>query len=187
MSKRYHSFTEKLKQGNSAEDLIKGRLEKKLRTVTLSQIRFGDAPDKQRRGIDQALEKEEPTIDIKARDNYTHRFGDILLETVSDEERGTDGWFYKDMDLVVYVWWNQREDGFIDGYIIAMVDELREWFDENKEQFQVKRAKSHEDGRQWTTRNRAVPISEFPDGTLVNFDPSLPEPEHQTELGERWV
>lgn len=185
MSGDVHDFDESLKRGIHWEDELKDRLRNKLMSMSLEQVRFEEDPDMQRRGIDQVLEQDTANFDIKVRDHKYANAGDILLETVSVVEQDIDGWFYSsDSDVVVYVFENESGGNLCKGYFIIITEALREWFEERKYRFQPVFAMSIRNGEKWETKSRVVPVNSFPDGTLVEFDPTLPQPDSQTKMGE---
>lgn len=184
MSSDSHDFDESLGMGLKWEQVLKERLEKVLLATGLESISFEEKPDKQRSGIDLVLQQENPNVDVKARGNYALQFGDILLETWSVWEKTKRGWAFKpDIDLVAYVFENEAGTNLVKGYFIVMSDEFRDWFQENATNYPEKEAENSSFGG-YTTLNRAVPIEDFPPGTLVEFDPTQFEPveDEQQEL-----
>lgn len=176
-------FEIQLKDSQKWETLIRPRLTEMMITRAIESIDFETDPDVQRSGIDIILKQEKVSADLKVRSYWTHRFRDILLET---DVGGKPGWFYTTKaNLIFYVWKNEHETNLVDGYIIHMTPELREWFEKNKQNFSLKVSKSRSDetGREWLTENRAVPIDEFPKGSIFRFNPYLDLSE-QKKLGE---
>lgn len=186
MSSDAHDFDEKLEQGLKWESELADTLETILVTKGLEQISFEDNAEMQRSGIDLVLQQDSPNIDVKCREHYAIQFGDILLETWSVYEENKRGWVYKpDIDLVAYVFENRPGTNLQKGYFIVMSDVFREWFQENATEYPQKVAENSSFGG-YTTVNRAVPMEDFPEETLIEFDPALPEPQEspQTNLTE---
>lgn len=188
MSSDAHDFGESLDMGLKWEQILKPRLKQVLVAASLESISFEENPDMQRNGIDMVLQQENPNVDVKARGHYALQYGDILLETWSVWEENKVGWAFKpDIDLVAYVFENEPGTNLKQGYFIVMSDEFRDWFQENADNYPEKEAKNGSFGG-YTTLNRAVPIEDFPQGTLIEFDPTQFEPaeDEQQELSD-WL
>lgn len=181
-----HDFYESLEMGVGWEKEFADRLESILITRGLEGVSFADDPAAQRDGIDLVLQQDRPTVDLKTRRHYALQFNDILLETWSVWEQRKRGWVFNEAtDLVVYIFENRDGSDAEEGYFIALDDEFQEWFEAHEEDYPRKEADNSSFGG-YTTVNRAVPMEEFPDGKLVPFDPSLPEPREtpQSKLDE---
>lgn len=184
MSSDAHDFDESLDMGLKWERILKPKLEKVLLATSLESISFEENPDMQRSGIDLVLQQENPNVDVKAREHDALQYGDILIETHSVYEKGELGWAFKPaIDLVAYVFENEAGTNLEEGYLIVMSDEFRDWFQENATNYPEKEADNSSFGG-YTTLNRAVPMEDFPPGTLIEFDPTQFEPanDDQQEL-----
>lgn len=141
---------------------------------SVHRVTYAENPEVQKHGIDGFLTTKKPTVDTKTRGYDAYRYHDILIETLSIRERDILGWFYTtNADVIAYVWTNSSGTNLVDGYLLFMSDSVRQWFETNKNQFKVKIAHSKAKGKEWTTENRAVPISQFPKGTLYRFNPQI--------------
>jgi len=134
--------------------------------------------DIQRKGIDSKLTFTPTNYEVKCRDYDSRRFmssgGDILLETeMTTSYGGTKrGWYYTtEADYVAYCWWNPKKTDIYEGYLIRIQDpRLRNWFEKNGDSYETKKALTvAENGREWWTYNRVVPVKDFPPNTLIPF------------------
>jgi hypothetical protein len=174
-------FQNNLANGDRWQEKLQPKLKQILLVKGLETVKWGEHPELQRRGIDAILKQKTARVELKVRDYRFYKRKDILLETETGinpqtHAGGRPGWFYTtEADLVIYVWKNERGTNLIDGYFICMTEDLREWFRKNEHGFQELMALSldRETGQTWITKNRAVPIGEFPVGSLVQFDPAL--------------
>jgi len=171
-----NDFEEKLKEGNVWEELLKEKLAKVLFTESVKRIEYSDGEyeaELQKTGIDGIINRKVVTFDVKARKHWCYKHNDILIETVSVVENDILGWFYTSKaDFVAYVWENEDRTDLIDGYLIFIQDiDLKVWFEVHHERFIEKEAESN--NHQWHTLNRVVPIDEFPDGTILQFNPTI--------------
>ena len=169
-----HNFNEKVR-----EEKLKNKLAKILFTKSVKRIPFD--PNRvyrvklQKACIDGIIHQKTVTFDIKVRDFHFLRFKDILIETVSVVESNKSGWFYyTKSNFIVYVWKNERGTNLKDGYFLFIQDrKLRDWFEENRSRHPIKHARSTRNGYTWRTENVAVPIKDFPSGTIMRFNPRL--------------
>ena len=162
-------------------------MEKISRIRLREKVRYlGENQEFQRKGIDGILYAETAKIDPKVRDYSVYKWKDILIETISVMEENKLGWFYtSEADIVAYVWENPSKTNLIDGFFIFIQNkDLKEWFEKYKNKHPEKRrvATSLRTGIIWHTENFAVPINEFPKGTLIRFDPKLPSLGKQSML-----
>ena len=115
-----------------------------------------------------------------------YKWNDILIETVSIIEQRKLGWFYTSKaDIVPYVWENPSRTNLIDGYFVFIQNkELREWFEEYKRKHPLKKRIAHSESKTgfWSTENYAVAIQDFPDRSILRFNPHLPEMGKQVVL-----
>lgn len=172
-----HSFQEKLSLGEEWEVKIKPAIENQIQSFSAERIQFDEEPEKQLSGIDQTLTQDSFNIDVKVRDNR-YCCDDVFIETVSVEERNSDGWLYSDgTDIVAYCWLNRLGDNLCDGVLLETSNPFVEWFEGNKTKFKEKRLQSvdEETGRKWHTIGSIVPIGSIPKGFIItDFDPELP-------------
>lgn len=164
-SLKYNDFNACVQVGEHGEELTRAKLHDIFRPV-VQRFMYGDsihATCKQRNGIDFEINKERIDFDVKCRDYYTHKYNDILLETVSIVESNKPGWLYASKsDLIVYAWFNSTKTTFVDGYLLFL-NNIRLFIEKYVPQKkQVKYAKSYKNGHTWTTENIAIPISDFP-------------------------
>lgn len=179
---RKHEFREKLKEGQQAENILKERLHSILFAESVKLIKWEGkdifSTNLQRKGVDGTLRFKEVRWESKVRDYSSYKYGDILLETISVVKDKKPGWFYYTIaDFVIYTWKNKKGTKLIDGYFIFVQNPiLKSWFKENEKRFRLVRAKSYDKktGEYWYTLNRAVPISQFPKGTVLRLDANIP-------------
>jgi len=160
--------------GEKWEEKLLEKIGNVLQVLSVKRIDYSINPEVQKQGIDGYVFCKNPKIEIKTRKHSAYRYKDILLETKSIIERNVQGWFYTTKaDIVAYVWENDSRTNLIDGYLIFMSVKLREWFENNKHKFKIKKAQSENESDTWETENRAVPIDMFPKGTIYRFNPKL--------------
>lgn len=174
-------FQKNLEEGYQAEQALKRKLHQIVFVASVQQISWEESPfakHLQRNGIDGIAETRTFSYDVKVRNYSYYRFKDILIETMSKIESQEPGWwYYSKCDFIVYVWKDPRGDYLIDGYIIFIQDpKLRDWFEDNKETFyHPKPAMTRtNNGKEWHTDNLAPRINQFPEETIIQFDPKLP-------------
>ena len=183
-------FQDNLEDGEVGENALKRGLNKILFTESVKLIKWDKkdifSMNLQRGGVDGISKTREIKWDSKIRRYGCYRYGDILLEEESVMETKKPGWFYYSIsDFIIYVWRDKFGNGLIDGYFIFLQNpSLKEWFERNKEKYQKKIAKSidKKTGKLWHTLNRAIPITDFPKGTLLNFKPNLSLNKQQLNL-----
>ena len=174
-------------------DLENGRkwelplLEKISRLRLREKVRYlGRNQEFQRKGIDGIVYAEKAKIDPKSRKYSAYKYKDILIETISVIEKNKLGWFYtSEADVIAYVWENASRTNLIDGYFIFIQDTIfRKWFENYKLANPQKRriAWSQRNGHFWSTENFAVPITKFPKGAVLRFNPKLPSTKKQSTL-----
>ena len=147
---------------------------------TLKHLDFEHHAQEQKHGIDMILMNKKPKIDIKTRQYQYHKFGDILLETISVIEKNKEGWlYYTDADLICYVWENESRNNLIDGYWL-IIQPLKEWFKGKENKYPKKIAESIREDLIWHTENRAVPIKDIPKEYIYRFNPRLNNAEQLT-------
>jgi len=181
---RFNLFDENLENGKKWELPL---LQKISRLRLREKIKYlSDNQEFQRKGIDGILYAEKAKIDSKARKYYAYKWNDILIEVVSIIGQNKLGWFYTSKaDVIAYVWENPSRTNLIDGYFIFIQNKtMREWFERYKAQHPEKRrvATSERNGLVWKTENYAIPIKEFPKGSILRFNPTIPSIEKQTKL-----
>ncbi len=174
-----HDFNEKVRGAESWEEKLKNKLAEVLFAESVKRIPYdlnrGYTVKMQKDGIDGVIHQKTVTFDVKVRDFYSLRFQDILIETVSVVESNKPGWFYyTKSNFIVYTWKNEKGTNLKDGYFIFIQNSrLRDWFEENRSRYPVKHAMSTRNGYTWRTENVAVPIKDFPSGTIMRFNPHL--------------
>jgi len=183
-------FQDNLEDGEVGENALKRGLNKILFTESVKLIKWDKkdifSMNLQRGGVDGISKTREIKWDSKIRRYGCYRYGDILLEEESVMETKKPGWFYYSIsDFIIYVWRDKFGNGLIDGYFIFLQNQLlKTWFEKNKEKYPKKIAESidNKTGKVWHTLNRAVPIKEFPEGTLLNFKPNISLIKQQLDL-----
>lgn len=162
--------------GVKAEAIVREKLESFITKVTLKQYDFSLFPEIQRDGIDQIGNLRKATFDIKSRLCYALRYSDILIELKTGSKLG---WFYTSKsDFIAYVIFNERKEDLLKGWLIALQNPLfRKFVENNLSVYPHKIAKSENQKRYWETENMAIPIADFPAGTLFQF---------LTETGKHW-
>jgi len=171
-----HDFRECLQDGVEWEERLKPKLKEQIMAINVKQISFDEDPAKQLSGIDQVLtQATDLNIDVKVRD-HEYYGDDVLLETVSVVEEGIPGWFWEaDSDLVVWVYPNKAKTNLHKtGYLMPLTDGLRDWVDQKAEEFRYIQTQTTGRYGEYHTGCRLVPIDDFPDEYLVEFDPRLP-------------
>jgi len=172
---KFNPFDENLRNGQKWEV----ELLRKISRIRLKEkIKFLTNNDEfQRKGIDGILYAEKAKIDPKTRGYFAYKYNDVLIETLSVIEQKKLGWWYTtEADIIAYVWKNPSGTNLIDGYFIFVQDKnLRSWFEQYKIQHLEKRriASSERNGSIWHTENFAVPIKDFPKGTIMRFNPHV--------------
>jgi len=180
-------FRDCLKEGAVGEDAVKESLSSILFTESARAIKYGKnifSTNLQRKGVDGLIEIKEVKYETKMRGYQYHRYKDLLIEEISVVENKKPGWFYYSIaDFVVYVWKNSAGTAILDGYFIFIQNPvLRNWYEENKEKYQTKTAESRDNGITWHTLNRAIPIKDFPENTILNFKPNISLDKWQSKL-----
>jgi len=167
-SKRVNVWDFSLKVGSKGEEIVREKLQAFMTKITLKRFDFELYPEIQRKGIDLFLSKDKPTIEIKSRLSFALKYGDVLLELRTHNK---PGWFYTSRaDYIAYVIFNKQKTDLVKGYLIALQNpKLRTFIENNIEKYEHKIAYSENQGSFWVTDNIAVPISDFPEGTLFQF------------------
>ena len=167
-SKRVNVWNFSLKIGAKGEELVRKKLEAFMTKITLKNFDFSLYPEIQRKGIDLFLAFEKPNIEIKSRLSYVLKYNDILLELRTGNKLG---WFYTSQaDYIAYVIFNEQKTDLVKGYLIALQNpKLRTFVEDNIEKYEHKTADSEDQGSYWNTDNIAIPITDFPEGTLFEF------------------
>jgi len=186
--KKPHGFSEKLSEAEPFEEKLKQRLSRFLFLQKAKKIPYNieDATtvEQQKDGIDILIESEKATFDVKVRDCQYYKRG-ILIETMSVKESQKLGWFYTSKaNAVAYVWWNKQKTNLMpEGFLLLLQDKrLREWFETNKDSYATLETHSKEDDNLWTTCFKIIPIEDFPKGTLIRFNSTLPPSDKQSRL-----
>jgi len=162
--------------GAKAENMVRKRLETFITKVTLKQYDFNLYPEIQRAGIDQIGDLKRASFDIKSRLFYALKYSDILIELKTGSRLG---WFYTSKsDFIAYVIFNKRKTDLVKGWLISLQNTVfRKFIKNNLFYYPHKCAKSERNGSYWNTENLAIPLSDFPTGTLFPFI---------FEKGKRW-
>lgn len=175
-------FRKDVKRGNYWENKLKNKLATIMFPKSIQMMKYGNEnlaeTQLQRQGIDGEITLKKIRFDIKTRANYTHKFKDILIETVSVVEEDIPGWFYySQADFIAYTWENENGTNLIDGYLLFLQNKkLKSWFEENKHHFNSPSDAETYDklkDRRWHTSNKTPKISSFPKDTLIRFDPTI--------------
>lgn len=167
-SKRINVWDFSLEVGLKGEEIVRDKLESFITKVNLKRFDYNLFPEIQKEGIDQLAELEKASFDVKTRLFYAFQYNDILLELKTGDKLG---WFYTSKaDYIAYVIFNRQKTDLVTGYLIAIHNpRLREFVDKNLDIYSHKTAYSENKGQRWVTDNLAIPISDFPKGTLFNF------------------
>lgn len=179
MSDEPFDFDEQLEFGKEWEKEATKHLKDMFFAMSSVNVDYDQYPELQRAGIDSILQKEQATIDVKTQSNKYTDSGNLPIETVSVLEEGVPGWFVDaDSDMIVWVYPNKPKTNlYKTGYLMPLTDAVREWVftwidGANKDRFV---AVPNEGSKgEYHTGNWLVPIKEFPDQYLVEFDPRLP-------------
>jgi len=175
-SKRINVWNFSLGIGEKAEKIVEEQLNSFIRKITLKRFDYSLFPEIQMAGIDVECKFEEATYEIKGRLSFADKYGDVLLELKTGNKQG---WFYTSQaDYVAYVIFNDQKTDLLKGYLIAIQNpKLRQFIEEHLNTYPHKIAKSERNGSEWDTENIAIPIQDFPTGTLFPFI---------TPEGKRW-
>lgn len=170
MSNSY-DFDEQLAMGKRWESELSDRLESVLTHKTIRNILFEEQPEMQRAGIDAVIETKTPDIDTKVQRTEHLQTGNLPIETWSVYEETIPGWFYTgESDVIVWAYENQAGNNLHPtGYLMLKDEWLVDWFNGRIDEF--REVEIPNDG--WTTVCRLVPIDEFPDHHLIEFNPTL--------------
>ncbi len=171
----YRIFEKDVKTGELAEEMLASKF-KVVFAPVLQRILFDPLNKEniilQKSGVDGIISFKPVDYDVKARSHQYYRLKDILLETVSIVDNNKPGWLYKS-NTVVYLWFNKDKTRFMDGYILD-VCRIRDWIKGKENTFKKKFSFSkNDDGKFWTTENIAVPIKDFPVGTIRQINKSI--------------
>lgn len=164
-------FEEDLDFGQKWEAQAKDHLRELFSAVAVSNIDYHDRPELQRAGIDVLFQQSETSIDIKTQRRRYYDTGNLPIEVLSVAEKQKPGWFWEaDSDLVVWVYPNQAGTNLDKtGYLMPLTEGLRDWVDDRAEDFRYISVPNGE----YHTGCLLIPIEEFPDEYLVEFDPRL--------------
>ena len=187
---KINEFRRNIEEGKTAEKALKDKLHNILFSQSVRLIEWDNqnvyAMNLQRHGVDGISEIKEITWDVKVRDFSYYKYKDILLETVSVEETGKPGWFYYSIaDFIIYTWKDKFNQYLIDGHFIFIQNPvLKKWFEENKDNYEDKKAKTidKQTNNEWHTLNKAIPIRDFPMGTILQFNPLVSLNKQQLDL-----
>jgi len=165
-----YNFSEQLTFGLEWEQKVSEKLETILTSISAENISFDKQPEMQRSGIDSILHKDNPKIDVKTQKYENTQTGNLPIEVMSVLEDGKLGWYWTtESDMIVWVGLNKTgKNLYHKGYFMPM--SVRDWLDERLDEY-PHRSIPNED---WTTIIRLVPIEDFPDRYLIEFDPRLP-------------
>ena len=189
MSKTF-DFDEQLTFGTDWEQRAKDHLRELFAAVSVSNIDYNEDPELQRAGVDVLFQQDETTIDVKTQRHDHIETGNLPIEMLSVVEEGVPGWFWEaDSDLVVWVYPNKAKTNlYKTGYLMPLTDGLRDWVDENAEQFRYVRTETTGRYGEYHTGCRLIPVDAFPDEYLVEFDPRLPTDRESPQSDiQRWV
>lgn len=169
-------FDEQLSFGQEWERRVAARLDSLLQSISVQNIAFDDNPQLQLSGVDAVLDKENPQFDVKTQSHEYIETGNLPIETWSKFEQATPGWFYtSESDMVVWVYPNKAKTNlYKKGYFMMLGEGIRDWFSRRLDQYPTTQPRNVSRGDKWVTECRLVPIEDFPDEYLVEFDPRLP-------------
>lgn len=176
-------FNDDLAFGAEWESELSDRLESILLSVTVSNISFDNDPETQLNGIDSIVEQDDAKIDIKTEWAEYRNSPNLPIEVWSMFERQKRGWFLtSESDYIVWLRESKTGTNLHSGFIMVLDDELREWFQDRCDSYPRREIKNEN----WTTVIRLVPIDDFPEDKLFEFDPTLNEPvdDEQQDLSE---
>lgn len=170
MTAEPYSFNEQLKFGLEWEREVSDRLENILMAINAENISFDESPQMQRNGIDSILKKRDPKIDVKTQKYENTQTGNLPIEVMSVLEKQKPGWYHTtECDMVVWVGVNRTGSNlYHKGYFMPM--SVRRWLDEKLDEYRYVNIPNED----WTTGVRLVPIDDFPEEYLIEFDPRLP-------------
>lgn len=190
MSKEPYDFSEQLSFGTDWEATAKEHLQELFTSISVSNISYDENPELQRAGIDVLFKQEDTKIDIKTQRFEHTQSPNLPIEVQSVMDSMEPGWFYEaDSDLVVWIYPNKAKTNLHKtGYLMTLTGGLRDWFDENAEDYRFVRIKNQGKYGEYETGCRLVPIEDFPNEYLVEFDPRLPT-DRETPQSDiyRWV
>ena len=157
--------------------------------------------EKQLAGIDGTLFQKYLDYEVKTRQYFAYRYGDILLETISIIELSKIGWIiYSEADVVVYLWLNKLGILPCDGYLL-LLNNIRKYFEiktksrkqkfriqdiGNLIQYPIKDARSERGEKIWHTRNRATLIEDFPENCIIQISENIFETEIEKSYFNKW-
>jgi len=171
-----YDFDEQLDFGTDWEATAKEHLKELFTSVSVSNIDYDQNPELQRAGIDVLFQKGEPKIDVKTQ-RYEHtKSPNLPIEIMSVMSEDKPGWFWEaESDLIVWIYPNKAKNNlYKTGYLMTLTDGLREWFRDTSDEYDFKRIPNSGRYGDYYTGCVMVPISDFPDEYLVEFDPRLP-------------
>ena len=162
----HHKAPDMEKEQRDTEYVIKWLLEKtKPYLFNLNRLKTTNKAY-QLKGIDLIGYTDIGTIKIenKIRDHFYMKEMDILIETLSNEQRLTPGWIeYSVSDFLAYVY---NLNGSIVGHVLDLPKLKKWWKNENKEEYEIK----YSPNEGYRTKNRAVPISKIPSEIWIYSD-----------------
>jgi len=167
-SKRINVWTSSLKIGGKGEKIVRSHLEDFIVKVKLKSMDYKLYPEIQLQGIDQIAILEKASFEVKTRLSFALQYEDILLEVKTGDKRG---WFLTSKaDYIAYVFLNKQKSDLVKGYLIAIQNtSLRKFVEQNLVKYPHIKADSEDEGQYWVTESIAIPISDFPQGTLLEF------------------
>lgn len=204
-------WAENLEFGLKGEEALKETLNSILFACQIERMQYNNENlftanlqrKAQREGINGTVEFRKAKWDVKLRKYFPYR-EDIAIETISVIEENKEGWFYySKADWIIYAWADKHGVRIIDGYFIFLQKpELRKWFEENKDYYKNKYIKEREEkhggnlgllyvttvkketNEKWHTENIPIPINEFPENTIIKFDPNTKLDKQQKTFDE---
>ncbi|GAG74040.1 unnamed protein product [marine sediment metagenome] len=149
----------------------------------------------QKNGIDGLIRNKMTAPDVKVRSKECHYYYNVdigieertLMNDQYDENTGKPGWHYKIINqllnqktrekspVLAYCWENENGTNLEPiGYLIPFTYDFYEWYENNKHLFPTNLAFTKtEMGTSWWTKNRYVPITSFPPGFIIKFNPKV--------------
>lgn len=196
-----HDFKKSLETGNPAELFVKKYYRKifekylsKLATIEIADYQR-KAHEIQRKGIDGFIRVTIP-YEVKVRDHSFYQYEDILLEIMAVNEKNKLGWLYTtESKIVVYLWFNEKQEKFIDGYLLD-IKRIRNWL-KKTDLTDIRKVKTRSKSGNgfWTTISIVIPITDFPINCIQRIPtkifrkriPTIPEWTDYREITEQEV
>lgn len=171
-------FIGDLREGQKWEEKLAKIIENFIINYKIKNIKYStpEGRIKQKNGLDYEIIADAQGWELKTRSNKYFDYGDLLLETISIEEKNEPGWAYTSQaDVIAYVWKTKNNLNLMSKGYLILIKKLREtaWFKTIPSLGKHCRASSFRGSWVWHTISRAIKIEDFPPRTLYEFDPTL--------------